>query len=124
MGRDGAYRPSGFSHKDIKEMAGICVDTKDIERVSNQIGKQVEVFYKKEAALSLSGKIVPIESIPRMYICMNGTGVPVVKSETVNRKGKGEDGHAKAREAKLGCVFTLTLQKHCIDFLVISKQPF
>ena len=41
-----------------------------------------------------------------MYICMDGTGVPVVKSETVNRKGKGEDGHAKTREAKLGCVFT------------------
>ena len=106
MGRVGAYRPFGLGHEDIKEMAGICVDTKEIERVSNQIGEQVEVFYKKEAALSLSGKIIPIKSVPKMYICMDGTGVPVVKSETVNRKGKGEDGHAKTREAKLGCVFT------------------
>jgi len=106
MGRVGAYRPFGLGHEDIKEMAGICVDTKEIERVSNQIGEQAEVFYKKEAALSLSGKIIPIKSVPKMYICMDGTGVPVVKSETVNRKGKGEDGHAKTREAKLGCVFT------------------
>ena len=106
MGRVGAYRPFGLGHEDIKEMAGICVDTKEIERVSNQIGEQVEIFYKKEAAVSLSGKIIPIKSIPKMYICMDGTGVPVVKSETVNRKGKGEDGHAKTREAKLGCVFT------------------
>ena len=106
MGRVGAYRPFGLGHEDIKEMAGICVDTKEIERVSNQLGEQVEVFYKKEAALSLSGKIIPIRSVPKMYICMDGTGVPVVKLETVNRKGKGEDGHAKTREAKLGCVFT------------------
>jgi len=32
----------------------------------------------------------------------------VVKAETVNRKGKGEDGQARTREAKLGCIFTQT----------------
>ena len=37
---------------------------------------------------------------------MDGTGVPVVKKETANRKGK--NGEAKTREAKLGCVFTQT----------------
>ena len=39
---------------------------------------------------------------------MHGTGVPVVKKETAGRKGKGEDGQAKTREVKLGCVFTQT----------------
>jgi hypothetical protein len=43
-----------------------------------------------------------------MYIGMDGTGVPVVKKETKNRRGKNEDGLAKTREAKLGCVFTQT----------------
>src|SRR3989338_3162224 len=43
-----------------------------------------------------------------MYVCMDGTGVPVVKKETAGRKGKGEDGQAKTREVKLGCVFTQT----------------
>lgn len=37
---------------------------------------------------------------------MDGSGVPVVKKETTGRQGKGEDGQAKTREAKLGCVFT------------------
>jgi len=106
MGRVGAYRPFGLGHEDIKEMAGILVDTKEIERVSHQLGEEVEVFYKKEADLSLSGKAIPFQAIPKMYICIDGTGVPVVKTETVNRKGKGEDGNAKTREAKLGCVFT------------------
>jgi len=113
MGRVGAYRPFGLGHEDIKEMAGILVDTKEIERVSHQLGEEVEVFYKKEADLSLSGKVIPFQSIPKMYICIDGTGVPVVKTETVNRKGKGEDGNAKTREAKLGCVFTQsTLDKN------------
>lgn len=113
MGRVGAYRPFGLGHEDIKEMAGILVDTKEIERVSHQLGAEVEVFYKKEADLSLSGKVIPFQAIPKMYICIDGTGVPVVKTETVNRKGKGEDGNAKTREAKLGCVFTQsTLDKN------------
>ncbi len=106
MGRVGAYRPFALGHEDIKEMAGICVDPKEIERVSHQLGQDVEVFYEKEAALSLSGKITPIQLVPTMYICIDGTGVPVVKAETMNRRGKGEDGHAKTREVKLGCVFT------------------
>ena len=106
MGRVGAHRPFGLGHEDIKEMAGICVTTKEIERASHGLGEKVEVFYKKEADLSLSGKVIPFQSVPKMYICMDGTGVPVVKTEVVNRQGKGEDGHAKSREAKLGCVFT------------------
>jgi hypothetical protein len=39
---------------------------------------------------------------------MDGTRVPVVKKETAGRQGKGEDGQAKTRKAKLGCVFTQT----------------
>ena len=36
MGNVGAYRSFGLDHEDIIEMADICVDTKKIERVSNQ----------------------------------------------------------------------------------------
>ncbi len=39
---------------------------------------------------------------------MDGTGVPVVPHETEGRKGKDENGRAKTRETKLGCVFTQT----------------
>jgi Uncharacterised protein family (UPF0236) len=37
---------------------------------------------------------------------MPHTGVPVVPKETVGRSGKGKEGEAKTRDAKLGCVFT------------------
>lgn len=108
MGKVGAYRPFGLGHEDIKEMAGIKVNTKEIERVSYQLGTDVEKFYRNEAELSQTNTVIPFQPIPIMYICIDGTGVPVVKSETKNRQGKSEDGQAKTREAKLGCVFTQT----------------
>lgn len=48
------------------------------------------------------------KDIPVLYVCMDGTGVPVTKKESAGRKGKQPDGSAKTREAKLGCVFTQT----------------
>ena len=45
---------------------------------------------------------------PILYVEMDGTGLPVVKSETVGREGKTEAQPAHTREAKLGCVFTQT----------------
>ena len=108
MGKVGAYRPFGLGQEDIREMAGIEVDSKAIERTCHQLGQEVEVFYRREAEELVTGKVIPIKPIPKLYICMDATGVPVVKAETVNRKGKGEDGQAKNRDAKLGCIFTQT----------------
>jgi hypothetical protein len=104
----GAYRPFGASHEDLYELADIRVGAKEVERISQMVGSQVGEFHAAEAMASLSDKIIPINAVPRMYVCMDGTGVPVVKEETAGRQGKGEDGQAKTREAKLGCVFTQT----------------
>jgi len=108
MGRVGTFRPFAAGHEDIKEIAGILIESKQIERQSHQLGQEVEAFFKTEGDVALSGKVIQMKSVPKMYICMDGTGVPVIKAETVNRKGKGKDGQAKTREVKLGCVFTQT----------------
>jgi hypothetical protein len=108
MGKVGTYRPFGLGQEDIKEMVGIEVDSKAIERSCHELGREVEVFDRQEVEGFRTGKVVPIRPIPKLYICMDATGVPVVKAETVNRKGKAEDGRAKTREAKLGCIFTQT----------------
>lgn len=106
MTRVGTYRSFGLGHEDIKEMAGIDVTAKEIERTCNKLGQEAEAFFNKQASESL--KVLPIQSVPKLYVCMDGTGVPMVKKELVNRQGKAEDGQAKTREAKLGCVFTQT----------------
>jgi hypothetical protein len=108
MSRVGASRSFGLGHEDLYELADIRVNAKEMERVSEKVGRQVVVFHAREGMAALSDKVVPIRAIPRMYICMDGTGVPVVKKETEGRQGKEEDGQAKTREAKLGCIFTQT----------------
>ena len=105
MSKVGAYRPFGLGRDDLYELADIRVSAKEVERISQAVGVQAEAFHAVEATASLSDKSKPV---PKMYVCMDGTGVPVVKKETAGRRGKGEDGQAKTREVKLGCVFTQT----------------
>jgi hypothetical protein len=108
MSKVGAYRPFALGQEDLEDLAGIRVSAKGVERVLEGVGGEMEAFYRAQGEAAGSEKIVPIKPIARMYICMDGTGVPVVKKETVGRPGKGEDGQAKTREAKLVCVFTQT----------------
>jgi hypothetical protein len=108
MSKVGSYRPFDPGHEDLYELAGIRVSAKDVERVSEGVGQQVAEYHVRQGEAALALNVVSIKPVPRMYVCMDGTGVPVVKTETVGRQGKGEDGRAKTREAKLGCVFTQT----------------
>jgi len=101
MSKVGAYRSFGLGHQDLYELAGIRVGAKEVERVSERVGDEVEAFHRTEAGRQL----LPAEPIGRMYVGMDGSGVPVVKKETVGRAGK-DGGQAKSREAKLGCIFT------------------
>jgi len=107
MSKVGAMRPFDLGHQDLYELANIRVNAKEVERVSEMVGDQVETFHCGQAEAALSAKVIPIKAIPRLYISMDGTGVPVVKRETTDRRGK-DGGQAKTREAKLGCVFTQT----------------
>lgn len=108
MSKVGAYRPFGLGREDLYELADIRVSAKEVERISQMVGGQAEAFHAVEAAASLSDKSIPIKPVSKLYACIDGTGVPVVKRETAGRRGKGEDGQAKTREVKLGCVFTQT----------------
>ena len=106
MARVGGKESFDEGRADLEELAGIFVKTKEVERTSEAIGEQIEAMSARERKVVLSGKIVQIKPIPRMYVAMDGTGVPAVPSETEGRAGKDETGRAKTREAKLGCVFT------------------
>lgn len=102
MSKVGAYRSFGLGQQDLYELAGIRVSAKEVERVSEMVGQQVEAFHRAKAGQEAAGLS---ERISRMYVGMDGSGVPVVKKETAGRPGKA-GGQAKSREAKLGCIFT------------------
>jgi hypothetical protein len=96
----------------MEEVCGIYVSSKDTERIAEAVGATIEAekAAQIEEVFSLreSSHQRAIPPIPIMYIEYDGTGVPVMKRETSGRKGKQEDGTAKTREAKLGCIFTQT----------------
>lgn len=111
IGRVGAKEPFAQGGADLEELAGVVVPTKQVERVSAQLGVQVEAFCQREREAILSGKLTPLHSAaPILYIAIDATGVPVVPRETAGRHGKDSSGKAKTREAKIGCVFTQTNQ--------------
>jgi hypothetical protein len=108
MGRLGGKEPFEEARGDLEALAGITVQTKQVERVSEAIGEQIEAVSRKERKAALAGKVVLLHSIPKMYVAIDGTGVPMVPRETQDRPGKDGTGPAKTREAKLACVFTQT----------------
>jgi hypothetical protein len=86
------------------------VTTKAVERTAEAIGADIAAREHEEIhrAVQLDLPIVIGKPIPFLYMQVDGTGVPVVKKETVGRAGKTEGQPAHTREAKLGCVFTQT----------------
>jgi hypothetical protein len=92
---------------DLKEFAGVEVTAKQVERVSEGTGEAVEQWNRKEREHALASESFGSDVEAQvLYVCYDGTGVPMVPWETAGRKGKQADGTSKTREVKLGCVFT------------------
>jgi hypothetical protein len=108
MARTGGQEPFDAARRDLAELAAITVDTKAVERITEGVGTTIEALNRTERTAIVTDTVHPIASAARLYIAMDGTGVPCVPRETQGRTGKQPDGGAKTREAKLGCVFTQT----------------
>ena len=110
----GQDAPFDHGREQMKRLAGLEVTTKSVERVAESIGADIARQEQEEIdrAVQLDLPIIVGEPVPILYIQMDGTGVPVVKKETVGRKGKLDGLPAHTREIKLGCVFTQTKWDH------------
>ena len=106
----GSEAPFDHGRRQIQLLAGLDVTAKAVERTAEAIGCNIAEGEQREIqrAVQLDLPIIVGEQIPILYVQMDGTGVPVVKKETVGRKGKTDGQPAHTREAKLGCVFTQT----------------
>ncbi len=106
----GQEAPFDHGREQMKVLAGLEVTTKSVERTAEAIGAAIaqreQAEIQKALQLELPG--VAGEPLRVLYVQMDGTGVPVVKKETVGRKGKTDGQPAHTREVKLGCVFTQT----------------
>jgi len=95
----------------VGELAGITLTGRRLGRSAEADGTAAAAMIEERAAAIAARKLVPLppaELADKLYIAIDGTGVPVVAAETEGRDGKGEDGKARTREVKLACVFTQT----------------
>jgi len=106
----GAEAPFDSGRQQIELLAGLEVTAKAVERTAEAIGADIAAGEQREIqrALQLSLPIMAGQSIPILYVEMDGTGVPVVKAETEGRPGKVGGQPAHTREAKIGSIFTQT----------------
>ncbi len=81
-----------------RELAGLDIGPKSVERHAEAPGRR---------AAEDDRRVVEPEPnrAPTLHLGVDGTGVPVRKSETAGRSGKRPDGSAGTREAKLATVW-------------------
>jgi hypothetical protein len=112
IARAGAEVPFGKAAALVKDLAGITVSARTVERSAEASGAAARKAGAAEAALLRSRTLRPLpppEPVPDMlYVEVDGTGVPVRASETEGRPGKSEDGRAGTREIKLARLFTVS----------------
>jgi hypothetical protein len=112
IARAGAEVPFGKAAALLADLAGIAVSAKTAERSAEASGAAARAATGTEAA-GLRARVIrplpPPEPVPDMlYVEVDGTGVPVRRSETEGRKGKADDGSARTREIKLARFFTVS----------------
>jgi len=107
----GQETPFDHGRQQMKLLASLEVSTKSVERTAEAIGADIARGEQEviQRAVQLDLPIVLGKKVPILYVQMDGTGIPVVKKETVGRQGKTEGQPSHTREVKLGCVFTQTV---------------
>ena len=102
VGRVGAMVSFEEGHELLRELAGVDVPTKHVERAAEALGREIAEDEKQVVEPPWASE--PLA--PTLYLGMDGTGVPVRKEELVGRPGKQPDGSAKTREVKLVTIWT------------------
>jgi hypothetical protein len=68
-----------------------------MERQSQIVGGQIEVFCRAQPEATLSDKVIPIKAVHRPYVSMDCTGVTVVEMKPSDRRGKDGSRHLPVR---------------------------
>ena len=95
----------------VAALAGITLTGRRLGRHAEADGRAAAAVIEAQAAAIAARTLVPLPpaGLPdKLYVAIDGTGVPMRTAETDGRDGKGEDGRARTREVKLCCAFTQT----------------
>jgi len=93
---------------------GLCAALAQ-EKAAEASGAALAAASRSRAGLFARRKLVPMppEPLPdKLYIIINGTGVPVTSKEAAGREGKGEDGQ-RARRPKTAATSSIARAEAC-----------
>lgn len=85
----------------LRELAGVEVGAKRVERGAKRLGCEIAAMERADTAPEI-GRPVP----PTLYVGFDGTGLPMRADEVAGRSGKQPDGSARTREVKLCVVWS------------------
>ncbi len=85
----------------LRELAGVTVEAKQVERTAEALGQEIAADERQ-----VVDPVPAAEIPPTLYLGMDGTGVPMRASELVGRTGKQPDGSAKSCEVKLCTIWS------------------
>ena len=113
--RAAAAEPFATAAELLAELAGIRLTDKRIERSAEADGAAVAHRLAAEAPAIACGELAVLpapayrgDAPDKLYIAIDGTGVPMVPAATTGRAAKAPDGRARTREVKLAALFTQT----------------
>jgi hypothetical protein len=113
--RAAAAEPFATAADLLAELSGIRLSAKRIERSAETDGAAAAERLTAESAAITRRKVDVLpapgdrgERADKLYIAIDGTGVPMVAAAVADRAGKTGDGRARTREVKLACLFTQT----------------
>ena len=89
-------------HEFLRDLAGVAVPPKHVERAAEALGR--EIARDERRVVEPPPPDEPVA--PTLYLGMDGTGVPMRPAELAGRPGKQPDGAAKTREGKLCTVWS------------------
>lgn len=84
----------------LKELAGVAVDAKQVERTAEALGQEIAEDERQHSE--------PVDALPlpqTLYLGIDGTGIPLRAEELLGVLGKAEGG-AKTREVKLCTIWS------------------
>lgn len=115
VARAAAVQPFATAAELLAELAGIRLTDKRIERSAETDGATAAQRIKTESAAIAGGTLAVLpaptdrgQRPDKLYIAIDGTGVPMVPAAVTGRAGKSGDGRARTREVKLAALFTQT----------------
>ena len=85
----------------LRQLAGLAVDTKQVERSAESLGVEIASDERTDVA-PMDTSVLP----STLYLGIDGTGVPIRAEELLDRSGKQADGSSKTREVKLCTVWS------------------